>query len=469
MSLQTEQLIFQVDTREIAAELEVAPGTVRGLFGVSGVGKSTLFSLLAGQGQSTFSGKIYYDGQSLEKLQADQKVAFVSLMFQNPDTQFCMATPAEELIFCLENQRVPKEQISSKVAAALAFCEIPHLAQRSLAVLSGGEKQLVALACCVALGSRYLLLDEPFANLDEATTAFVIGKLQQLQQSGVGILMIDHQLKNTKGWIDEWYVLDQTTLTLKTRAQLEAASEQQKRRQPRLAKIAPTRPVLQLKNFSLPLADHQLRLPDRTLKAGQMIGLTGRSGLGKSTLLKALIGAVEFTGTIELNHRSVQQQRRQIFKQLSWIMQNPQDQFVAATVFQELANGQQADLWVEQKLRELQLEDKRSESPFLLSQGQQRRLAVACFLERPVDVLLVDEPTYGQDQENAWQVMRLLQQKANEETLVLIVSHDQELLQTFCDEVWDLNQMEEPRHEKIESDHQIRRYFTHRFTRLFSK
>ncbi len=157
------------------------------------------------------------------------------------------------------------------------------------------------------------------------------------------------------------------------------------------------------------------------------------------------------------------------FRSISWIMQNPQDHFLAATVAQELSQGS-ASTESEKLLAKLRLQNKSTQSPFRLSQGQQRRLAVASLLQRPVDLLLVDEPTYGQDIKQAWQIMQLLAEKATTGTLVLIVSHDILLLQQFCSQIIDFNLYEkEDADAHAKSNSQIIRHFRTRLTGFFFK
>ncbi|MCH4056927.1 MAG: energy-coupling factor ABC transporter ATP-binding protein [Lactobacillaceae bacterium] len=455
MSLQAK-LTFAVEQRLVTVDLQLDPGEARGLYGPSGIGKSTLLGLLAGQSTAGIKqGQVLYEGQPIAALTANQRVARVSLMFQNPDLQFCTATPRTELYFCLENQAIPPAEMAAKVSWALAFCGIAQLADQPLVTLSGGEKQLVALACCVVLESRYLLLDEPFANLDQQTSQQLVVKLQQLQQERhLGVLLIDHRLANTSNWIDQWYMFTDQQVALTTRQHLTQQAELLQQTLPAVTKKseAAISSVLTMSQFSLPVGQRAIVFPDVALAAGQMIGITGRSGIGKSTFLKSLMGLGPHQGQLLLNGRRVKKCRRRLFRELSWVMQNPQDQFIAVTVAQELGSGSLNNQGVAKTLHQLGLSDKADVSPFLLSQGQQRRLAVASFLARPLALLLVDEPTYGQDQANAWQLMTMLRHKANQQTLVLVVSHDQCLLHQFCDDVWDLNQYAEVTNAAIKSD-----------------
>lgn len=216
MSLSVKNGSFLVDQKRLELTLSLAPGETKGIYGASGTGKSTLFHLLAGLNEKGFDGGTYtIDGQTMNQLSIRERSTSVSLLFQNPDMQFCMATPREELLFCLENQCIPQKDMPNKVAEALAFCEITHLADQPFTTLSGGEKQLAALACCLILKSRYLLLDEPFANLDSDTSQKVIRKLRQIQhKNALGILLIDHQIKETANWVDEWSLIEEEFRTI---------------------------------------------------------------------------------------------------------------------------------------------------------------------------------------------------------------------------------------------------------------
>jgi len=405
----------------------------------------------------------------MSQLSIGERSTSVSLLFQNPDMQFCMATPREELLFCLENQCIPQKDMPNKVADALAFCEITHLADQPFTTLSGGEKQLAALACCLILESQYLLLDEPFANLDADTSKKVIRKLQHIQQKkAIGILLIDHQIKETANWVDEWLLIEEDFRTIDQAAIRDL--DQHIRKTLPLAKIksSSNKKRLSFQQFRLPIRNHEIVFPNFAFDGGTLIGITGRSGSGKSSFLKAILQQHAYKGDILLAGQPIKKHPSP-FRSISWIMQNPQDQFLAATVAQELSQGS-TPTESEKLLAKLRLQNKSTQSPFRLSQGQQRRLAVASLLQRPVDLLLVDEPTYGQDIKQAWQIMQLLAEKATTGTLVLIVSHDILLLQQFCSQIIDFNLYEkEDADAHAKSNSQIIRHFRARLTGFFSK
>lgn len=470
MSLLVKNGCFLVDQKRLELTLSLAPGETKGIYGASGSGKSTLFHLLAGLNEKGFDGGTYtIDGQTMNQLSIRERSTTVSLLFQNPDMQFCMATPREELLFCLENQCIPQKDMPNKVADALAFCEITHLADQPFTTLSGGEKQLAALACCLILESQYLLLDEPFANLDADTSKKVIRKLQHIQQKkAIGILLIDHQIKETANWVDEWLLIEEDFRTIDQAAIRDL--DQHIRKTLPLAKIksSSNKKRLSFQQFRLPIRNHEIVFPNFAFDGGTLIGITGRSGSGKSSFLKAILQQHAYKGDILLAGQPIKKYPSP-FRSISWIMQNPQDQFLAATVAQELIQGS-APTESEKLLAKLRLQNKSTQSPFRLSQGQQRRLAVASLLQRPVDLLLVDEPTYGQDIKQAWQIMQLLAEKATTGTLVLIVSHDILLLQQFCSQIIDFNLYEkEDADAHAKSNSQIIRHFRARLTGFFSK
>ncbi|MXS24619.1 ATP-binding cassette domain-containing protein [Enterococcus gallinarum] len=470
MSLALDSCVFTIDEQKLTATFELAPGEIKGIYGPSGSGKSTFFRLLAGLSDQGFeSGHYVIDEKDFTDLSPVQRIASVSLMFQNPDTQFCMRTPREELLFCLENRAIPLNEMTRRIETALDFCEIRHLEDQVLTTLSGGEKQLVALACCLVLESRYLLLDEPFANLDSLTAQSLLEKLTEIQQKKkIGILLIDHQVAPVADWVQEWLLLTDAFQSVPSQLLLE--QEEQLRQtmiKPSLIPIEP-QPLLRFENFRLPIGRHSLLIKDEVFSTGERIGITGKSGIGKSTFFKALLQQVPYDGTIYYQEQCLTSRSRP-FDRMSWVMQNPQDQFLASSVAQELANGQERED-LSEKLNQLGLWEKQEDSPFLLSQGQQRRLAVACLIDREIPILLVDEPTYGQDLRQSWQLMSLLADKAASGTLVFIISHDLRLLSDFCDRTFDFNHfVKESSNEVPKPNSQAADFIRAGFARLFSR
>lgn len=443
--------------------LEIEKGSITGITGKSGCGKSTLFSLLAGiypeYAGVLESGSIRYDGQNVHEMTIRDRAKVVSLMFQNPDLQFCMDTVENELIFCLENIQIPKTDMDDRIEEALEFCSIEHLRNRTVQTLSGGEKQMVSLACIVALGSEYLLLDEPFANIDPETAEQLWQKLNQLnQEKGKTIVLIDHQVNTPGSHVDKWIVLHQKDQKPEIIEYLPNDLNQQKWfdahgitvhgfstihtiSQPKLEKKGST--LFDLKNAAIKkdkvsiLDNVTFSIPENAITV-----LTGKSGSGKSTLFSVLAKMLTYQGEIMYKNKAVKEWKLKTYaKRVGIVFQNPQDQFVASTVCAEMeislkesVSSELLDDEVKKYLSSIQLWAYRDFSPYMLSQGQQRRLAVAVLLAHQCDVLLCDEPTYGQDKHNIKAIMDLLTYWMKENDLTVVFStHDHILAKEYAD------------------------------------
>ncbi len=189
----------------------------------------------------------------------------------------------------------------NKVADALAFCEITHLADQPFTTLSGGEKQLAALACCLILESQYLLLDEPFANLDADTSKKVIRKLQHIQQKkAIGILLIDHQIKETANWVDEWLLIEEDFRTIDQAAIRDLDQHMRKTLSLAKNKSSSNKKRLSFQQFRLPIRNHEIVFSNFAFDGGTLIGITERSGSGKSSFLKAILQQHAYKGDVLL-------------------------------------------------------------------------------------------------------------------------------------------------------------------------
>ena len=177
--------------------LTIPAGTLTVLMGGSGCGKSTLAAVAAGlypeNGGFLESGIIRLYGQDLKTLDPQKRAAYLTVLFQNPDLQFCMNTLREEMRFCLENICIPAGKMDERIGQAAAELGIGPLLDQPLSTLSGGEKQKAALSCLYVMESRCILLDESFANLDHEAAIQLLEMLLRMKASGRTILAIDHK------------------------------------------------------------------------------------------------------------------------------------------------------------------------------------------------------------------------------------------------------------------------------------
>lgn len=432
--------------------------------GPSGCGKSTLLYLMAGiYPQSAGfieAGQVRVEGRDPAVMPPWQRCRLVGMLFQNPDLQFCMDTLENELIFCLENVDAPREEIGPTIDRALAFCEIEHLRRRALSTLSGGEKQRAMLCCLVALRPRWLLLDEPFANLDDATARSLALKIAQLhREQGVGVVAVDHRVHNWVGLAERMCVLapDGTPAAdLPGPGQVPpeqlwqlgvSGPGQHYRTDMPVVAAANDTPVLELFDVAVHYGDRPvLRGVNARLFGGRTYAIVGDSGCGKTTLFAALSGMVRAEGQILLCGQDLQKRRRQLVGRIGFVTQSPQDQFVADTVLGEIEVSlrrqgppEQAAQRAEEILREIGLYKYRRLSPYMLSQGQQRRLGVAALLAYDCQVLVADEPTYAQDLQNTLAVMEALHRQVRQRGIALLMStHDRQLAHDYADLLFSL-------------------------------
>ena len=436
---------------DFSAEFDADQITI--LTGRSGSGKSTLLFLAAGlyprNGGFVQGGTIRIDGRIPEDDNPKERCRLVSMMFQNPELQFCMDTVRNELIFCLENIEAGPDDFEKKMQDALEFCGIPHLMNRTLQSLSGGEKQRVMLACLVMLDPKWLLLDEPFANIDNDSAADIACKLKQLHdERGMGILAVDHRLDNWLEVADTVKVLEDGRILEETMdvKRLDPAFLEEhgiiipgRSYAPELPEAKAGENVLELKDFSLAYGEHQVLDGINTVfKRGLIYAVVGKSGCGKSSLFGALSGVLKFQGQALLDGRDIRRLKKKDVGKMGFVTQSPQDQFIGGTVRGEIRSSlrkeDDPDQVSEEILRGIKLWRYRDISPYLLSQGQQRRLGVAALMAYPCEVLICDEPTYAQDRINTRAVMEGLCRQAREKNAALIFStHDPQLAEDYSD------------------------------------
>lgn len=445
--------------------LTVPQGEITVLMGSSGCGKSTLAAVLCGllpeNGGILECGEIQLFGRPLASLSPPVRCGDIAMMFQNPDLQFCMETLEEELYFCLENISCPPGEMPARAEQAARLVGASHLLQQPLHTLSGGEKQRCMLACICLLDARCILLDEPFANLDPDCTRELVALLGRLnREQGKTILAIDHMSDHWLGTAHRFVLLGQGGKVLcqaATPQELEQARPlflEQGVAYPGIWRettlppppLPDSRPGIVLKNLSIPATPPKkkkklppLRAEDCLLHnvsvafpAGAITAILGPSGCGKTSLLMTLLGQRPYEGSILLEGAEVRTLSPSRLTALAGCaFQNPSNQFITQNVAQEVSMGtdrtpdspETRDL-----LESVGLGQYRRYSPYMLSQGQQRRLAVLAVLSGGQPILLLDEPTYGQDFRSVQALMELVRDCVRERGLtVLMTTHDAQL------------------------------------------
>ncbi len=449
---------------------EVEDGKITILVGRSGCGKSTLASLLSGSipPESQKSGKVYIEGEDIYSLSVSKRVEKVTMMFQNADMQFCMSTLFDELIFCLENKQLRKEEIDVKIDEVCTLLNVHDLLYQAFYTLSGGEKQKCALACNLVLDSKVLILDEPFANVDPVQSLELITLLKKVnKEKKTTIFVIDHIMERWLKVVDSIYIMkdsssiERTNITSKNihlHKQFFVSNgiiypDTRCKDKPRKQF---TNPIIKMEKLTLK-RNKQVFLEDTnvTIHQGEVVAIIGRSGCGKTTLLKSFFTKEKISGKFTVDIIPVLRRNyRKICKTIGFVMQNPANQFIQHNVYDEVAmslnyyNNQDVESKTNQLLKEYGLYRFKKYSPYMLSQGQQRRLALLCVLCTRQKVLLLDEPTYGQDDDTCKIIMEHILNKVKEDNLtVIFTTHDNDIARKYSDTIY---RMEDKQLQKVD-------------------
>ncbi len=426
---------------------EIPKGKISLLVGRSGCGKSTLAYVLSGlypQHCGILSaGEVTVHGRDVAEMPPCERAKYVSQMFQNPELQFCMSTLQEELIFTLENIGLTKEEIDQRIEEATELVQTSAFLTRAFHTLSGGEKQRCALTCIVALQSEYVILDEPFANLDADNANQLLALIAKLnKERGISFLVVDHNILRWIPMTHHVFLLEEqiidTQITNQNITEKRQFFQEKGLAYPPAsisftAKEVNTTPHIVLQDFTL---KGLLQDVNVSIQKSSMVAILGASGCGKTTLLKSFYGKTSFQGSIILaDMKVVKKNYRKLCKKLGLVMQNPQNQFVTQKVIEEVAFNSQKENYLEY-LKEFGLFTYQNYSPYMLSQGQQRKLAVLSVLLGEQEILLLDEPTYAQDNDATQQIMQLLSKKAKEEGLTIVfTTHDVALAYEYADQI----------------------------------
>lgn len=455
--LSLKETTLSIQEKELFSNLnlQVCSGEIVLVCGRSGVGKSSLMNVINGvypNGDTEVRCEgLEILGHSLLSFNHLERTKYVRSIFQNARLSFAMLTPYEEMIFVLENFRFPIEKMKQKVKEQAEKFQIKALLHREFSSLSGGELQKVAFACANLVDAPLYIMDEPFANIDEESIPYFMEQIKLLGEEGKAICIIDHRLEYWD-WIDRWYLLDdygdlkeiKLPLAIEDKHLLEnngllCTLPLKEKSNPVKNKV-----LLKVENVSICVSNNQVLLENLNLELheGEMIALVGSSGSGKTSFFKTLLKEYHYTGKIEIcGHSLSKMKTKSLFSSLGIVFQDPSLQFVSAKVLEELKVTfyTERESVLENLLREYYLEKTKDLSPWLISQGQQRRLAFLTMTGPNKIILLVDEPTYGQDMKNAILIMNALEQLCKEGMSCIFTCHDQRLVRQYAHKVMKIH------------------------------
>ena len=457
-------------------DLDIAPGERVLVLGPSGSGKSTLMGGLAGllggaeEGEAT--GTLTVDGVAPAEARGR-----VGLLMQDPEAQVVLARVGDDVAFGMENLGVAREEIWPRVEDSLEAVGLSVPLDHSTTELSGGQKQRLALASILAMGPGLLLLDEPTANLDPSGVAEVRAAVEKVvERTGATVVVVEHRVDVWASLVDRVIVVADGAITAD--GPLDEVLEQQgdalRERGIWLpgddvtAEVGPAPEVPPASSDATPIArvtdltiGYDAAAPVRsginlTIERGVSTCIVGANGAGKSTFALTLAGLLPpLEGTVEVETSDGtagdphEWSSKQLLGRMSMVFQEPEYQFLAATVAEELAIGPRAAGMseeeiaplVDEHLEALGLTKLARANPMTLSGGEKRRLSVATALISAPELLILDEPTFGQDRGTWLGLVRLLRAALERGVTLVSITHDPAFVAAMGQRVVDLGQV----------------------------
>lgn len=439
--------------------LRIEPGERVLLLGASGAGKSTLLhglaGVLGGDEEGEAAGQLLIDG-----LPASAARGRAGLVLQDPDSQVILARVGDDVAFGCENLGIPRDEIWRRVDAALDAVGLDVPLDRPTKALSGGQKQRLALAGSLAMRPGLLLLDEPTANLDPAGVIEVREAVQRmLQVQRTTLIVVEHRLDVWLPLIDRVIVIGDAGSGGGVIADghpdvvLAAQGERLAQagvwvpgfppRHPNPPSSAPGEALLSARELGVARVRGTTVASgvDVDVRAGSALAITGPNGAGKSTLgltlaglLPPAAGAVTATDALaaDAGPHPIDWTSRQLLTRIGMVFQEPEHQLLASTVREELAIGprslglSEAEIASrgDELLQRLRLDRLAQANPYTLSGGEKRRLTVAAALATRPRVLILDEPTFGQDARTWQELLAMLADLRDAGTALVTVTHD---------------------------------------------
>ena len=441
-------------------DLDIAPGERVLVLGPSGSGKSTLMGGLAGllggaeEGEAT--GTLTVDGVA----PADAR-GRVGLLMQDPEAQVVLARVGDDVAFGMENLGVAREEIWPRVENSLEAVGLSVPLDHSTTELSGGQKQRLALASILAMGPGLLLLDEPTANLDPSGVAEVRAAVEKVvERTGATVVVVEHRVDVWASLVDRVIVVADGAIAADGPLDEVLAQQGDALRERGIwlpgddvaAEVGPAPEIAPASSEAAPIA----RVTDLTIERGVSTCIVGANGAGKSTfaltlagLLPPLEGAVEVETSDGTAGDPHEWSSKQLLGRMSMVFQEPEYQFLAATVAEELAIGPRAvgmtdeeiAPLVDEHLEALGLTKLARANPMTLSGGEKRRLSVATALISAPELLILDEPTFGQDRGTWLGLVRLLRAALERGVTLVSITHDPAFVAAMGQRVVDLGQV----------------------------
>ena len=431
--------------------LEIQDGEFVLICGESGCGKTTMTKLINGLiphfvRDVSVDGTITVCGKNVAEMPMYEIAELVGSVFQNPRTQFFHTNSNAEMAFGLENRGVEPEYIRKRIKNTIKELDIEKLEDRDVFSMSGGEKQLLAFASVYAMNPQIYVLDEPSANLDIATMEKLSERMKAIKEKGHTVVVAEHRLAWIQKFADRIIYMKEGRIEQEFTSDEFKALSDLKRKQMGLRSIVPEQiqipeitgnsedAVLQICNLSCK-RKKQMIFQNFSLSArtGDIIGITGKNGAGKSTFCNCLCGLLKPKGG-EILYQGKKLSEKARTKLFGMVMQEVNHQLFSDSVKNEcmLANEEASEQEIRELLEKFDLEEYAEYHPMILSGGQRQRLAICQAVMGEKKLLIFDEPTSGLDFRHMCQVEKMMKRLAEEKYIIIVVTHDYEFLNRAC-------------------------------------
>lgn len=476
--------------------LHIGKGEMLLLAGRSGSGKSTLIKVITGllssSGENLLAGSIYIDGHNVTKASPEAIGVLAGTLYQTPDDQLFAMSVADEVAFALENRSFSPEFIEKQVEKTLKMVGLEGYGDCSINRLSGGQRQRLALASILVTEPGLLILDEPVSQMNPQGVESFLELLKELNhRAGISILMVEHRVNELASYFKRLAIMENGSIvydgTMKKAWSFLTGKERLGLREPDCVKLGrllnfpllsasipenlsmlqekylphgkavnlhefskaeqaeqteqtsavQKAPVLQLEHvfYTYPSAKKAtLKDISFNIAPGSITALMGFNGAGKSTLFNLIGGLTEAdTGKLLLDGKKLSEAAERI----CYLMQEPDLMLLADSVLEEVLwnNKKIAKNEAEELLQKLDLLQYENDFPQMLSKGQRLRLMLGAMLARRPSLLLLDEPTTGQDEVNLQEIKKLLKGFRQQGGSVFICTHDLNLTAEIADSV----------------------------------
>ena len=444
LAIKVNNLSFKYNEDYILKDINISidEGEFVLLTGGSGEGKSTLIYLLSGIIPNliygTLEGEIFIDNENILNQRVNEICKKVGIVLQNADNQIIEKYVEDELAFGGENIGLKPDVIKQKISLISGLFNLDKKA--ICRKLSGGQKQKLITGSTLLMGQKIIILDEPLANLDEESSIELVRILQALTKKKYTIIVAEHRLDLIMPYVTKLFKVGEKSVR-------EYKKDEYNKRElsniikPNIDKITCKTPLFAFKNVSYCVKEKTiLENLNFEINKGEKVLLLGENGIGKTTLMR-IIGNLnkyegEYVSFLKNNNKILNKPSKAWFKKVGVVYQNPNYQLFMKTVKEEVYFNAYSKEYAQYIISLFGLENLLNRHPQSLSEGQKRKLSIAAILAMKPEVLLLDEPTVGQDFNSLKRLVEILnlihQQTGN---TMITITHDKRCAEALSERV----------------------------------